>query len=156
MEKQGSLGKRIGKFFLHYIPVWVILIAFASCALADFIIYKQYDLTLSSSYNGDRESTLYYSTVEKDEKVYFDLCLTRNGRPVSGHSLVGIGNKGGQIVVPRVSTNANGHALFEYAPNPQYREPSTVTGEVYFYDESNSVIVEFRLERTFDFTMVKR
>lgn len=154
--KETTRGKKIGKFFLRYIPLWVILLAFASCALADFIIYKQYDLVLSSSYNGDSGSTLYYSTTEQDEKIYFDILLTRNGSPVSGHSLVGIGNKGGQIVVPRVSTDENGHALFEYAPNPQYREPSSVKGQVYFYDESNSVIIEFRLERTFDFTMVKR
>ncbi len=148
-------GKKIGKFFLRYIPVWVILLSFASCAFADFLIYKQYDISVSS-YNAEHGSTLYYSTVEKDEKIYFDVYLSRNNEPVKGHSIVGIGNKGGQIVVPRVSTDDTGHALFEYAPNPQYREPSSVMGEVYFYDENNSVIIEFRLEKIFDFTMVKR
>ncbi len=155
MDRQGK-GKKVGRFFLRYIPVWVLLTAFASCALFDFILYKQYDLVLSSSYNGENGSTLYYSTVDKDEKIYFDVYLSRGGTPVSGHSLVGIGNKGGQIVVPRVTTDSSGHALFEYAPNPQYREPASVNGQVYFYDESNSVIIEFRLERTFDFTMIKR
>ena len=153
MKKKG--GSKIREFFLRYIPVWIILLAFASCALADFIIYKQYDLNVTS-YNAEHEATLYYSTTDRDEKIYFDVYLTKDGKPVNGHSIVGIGNKGGQIVVPRVTTNEEGHALFEYAPNPQYREPPSVKGEVYFYDEDNSVIIEFRLEKTFDFTMIKR
>jgi hypothetical protein len=147
---------KAARFFKRTWVVWGLLFVFACCCLGDYIHYRMFDLTCLSYQNqSDQTSALYYSTPDLDEKIHITVYLTHRGEPVSGHSLVGIGKKGGQIAVPRLVSDTEGKAIFEYVPNPQYRSPESVDGQVYVYDESTAIIVEFRLERYFDFTMVK-
>lgn len=155
-ERLITILKAVGKFFKRTIAVWIIASLFLVASLGDYIYFRTFDLVLLSVEGTDHDSSLYYSTIDNDEMVYFSLLLTSNGKPVQGHSLVGIGKKGGQVKVPRIVTDEEGKATFEFAPNPQYREPPTLEGEIYVYDEDNSVIIEFRIERYFDITMVKR
>jgi hypothetical protein len=155
-ETNLPLKAKIARFFKRTWVVWALLFVFACCCLGDYIHYRMFDLTCLSCQNqAASTSVLYYSTPDIDEKIDITVFLTHRGQPVQGHSLVGIGKKGGQIAVPRLVSDAEGKAVFEYVPNPQYRSPESVEGQVYIYDESTAVIVEFRLERYFDFTMVK-
>ena len=146
----------IGRFLKRTLAVWIIAGVFGLFALGDFIYFKTFDLDLVSIKNQDGGEELYYSTIDHDEMLYFTVRLTRSNKPVQGHSIVGIGRSGGQVLIPRSVTNEFGIAEFAYAPYPQYREPKEAFGELYLYDEDNSIIIEFRLERSYTITMTKR
>lgn len=152
----GTIASSVGRFLKRTIAVWIIAGLFGCFALGDFVYYKTFDIELLSIKNQEGGEELYYSTIDNDELIYFTIRLTSSNQPVQGHSIVGIGRSGGQVLVPRIVTNEEGIAQFAYAPYPQYREPKEATGELYLYDEDNSIIIEFRLERTYEITMHKR
>ncbi len=147
----------IGRFFKRTLAVWIVAGVMLTAALGDFIYFKTFDLSLVSITGTDGTEDLYYSVPWEDsETVHFQVKLTRNGKPVEGHSIVAIGKKGGQAMRPRHKTDENGMVMIDFAPNPQFSSPAKVDGELFVYDEDNSVIIEFRLERYFDFVMVER
>lgn len=145
----------LASFFKKTWGWWALAVLVLGFTLGDYILFTTYDLVSVSVVNGTSpDKPCYYSTADFDASVNITMKLTKNGAPVQGHSLAAYGKTYGMVSATRQLTDKDGLATFVYVPNPQYRNPESLIGQFDVYDEDNSIVIEFRLERVVSVTMV--
>ena len=147
-------------FLKRYIPLWIILGIVGVFCLVDFVNYAGYEIAFVSATSEDSPdgdpSKLYYPTYDHPVMIDVTMRVTHYGSPVQGHTIVGLGEKGGDTVTPRDVTDEDGNVTFTFAPVTLFKNPESTEVSLFFYEESSAFVIEFRVERTIDLTLYRR
>ena len=131
--------------------LWILLIplVFGAFYLFDFFRARNFSIELIG-----RTSE---AAVAGDEDVTFTVRLTRGGKPVKGHNLVAIAERGNLFASYRETTDENGEAVFTY-----YTVKFMITEKgdelvtlIHVMDENNSLFVEVNAKLTFEQKLIR-
>jgi len=148
-------------FLKKYTILWLIFGVVGVFAGIDLINYSRYSMTCLKIYTDENPAgnpeMNYFSTPEEDVYVYYDVYLSRDGKPVENHTLVGDKKANGEVQNAYCITNKEGIATFAFHSN--IVSLSDVTQQdigIFVYDEDSAWIIEFRVENTFYSTLFRR
>lgn len=153
--------KGIWGFIKKYTVLWIIIAIVGIFAGIDLINYSQYSMQCLKIYTDENPSgdvdKNYFSTPEKDNYVYFDVYVSKNGKPVANHTLVGDKIANGEVQNAYRVTNNDGIATFSFHSNiVTLKDVDKQEIGIFVYDENTAWVIEFRLENSFYSTLTRR